>query len=276
GADPTQGHVKYLTQPEAIAAGRIHANATHAFIGVDHFDRAPNGRGSIRLESKSVYTYGLFLLDVDHLPYGCGTWPAWWTVGNLWPQQGEIDIIEGINNQENNTMVVHTVPDGCTCQLHDSPAEQTGTTWPISGCSGGGLSYYLKVEETKPRSYGGPGYEGGVYAMEWTAETVKVWFFPRGQEPADAVDGQPTPDNWGKPTMFVDMKQCALAGKYKDHKVIINTTFCGGWAGIQSLWESSGCARQTGQPTCVDHVTQNPNAFRNAYWLVRGMKVWQR
>jgi hypothetical protein len=69
--------VRYLPRSEAKPAGLIQTNDTHVYIGVDYNNPAPNGRASVRLESKELYTGGLFILDVDHLPWGCGVWPAW-------------------------------------------------------------------------------------------------------------------------------------------------------------------------------------------------------
>jgi hypothetical protein len=43
----------------------------------------------------------------------CGSWPAFWTVGDSWPTNGEIDIIEGVNSQKSNSMALHTNP-GCS------------------------------------------------------------------------------------------------------------------------------------------------------------------
>jgi len=51
----------------------------------------------VRVESKKKYRGGLFLLDVNHMPTGCGTWPAYWMCGDHWPHNGEIDILEGVN-----------------------------------------------------------------------------------------------------------------------------------------------------------------------------------
>ena len=40
-------------------------------VGVDR------GRPSVRLESKKVYQYGLFVGDFAHMPASvCGTWPS--------------------------------------------------------------------------------------------------------------------------------------------------------------------------------------------------------
>ena len=55
------------------------------------------GRDSNRITSKNAYTDSVMVLDLQHMPDGCGTWPAFWTFTNSgkWPHGGEIDIIEG-------------------------------------------------------------------------------------------------------------------------------------------------------------------------------------
>lgn len=55
------------------------------------------GRDSIRISSTLPVDEGLFVLDLLHMPEGCGTWPAFWTLSRNgpWPKGGEIDIIEG-------------------------------------------------------------------------------------------------------------------------------------------------------------------------------------
>lgn len=53
-------------------------------------------RDSIRLEGKRRFERGLFILDVRHMPDGCGVWPAFWlTDEDAWPWNGEIDVLEG-------------------------------------------------------------------------------------------------------------------------------------------------------------------------------------
>lgn len=55
------------------------------------------GRDSIRITSNTVYEDAVVILDVAHIPFGCGTWPAFWSLSakGPWPLGGEIDIIEG-------------------------------------------------------------------------------------------------------------------------------------------------------------------------------------
>lgn len=43
------------------------------------------------------------------LAFSCGTWPAFWFVGTgVWPETGEMDIIEQTNNQPVNIMSLHS------------------------------------------------------------------------------------------------------------------------------------------------------------------------
>ncbi|CCX16225.1 Similar to Endo-1,3(4)-beta-glucanase xgeA; acc. no. Q5BAP5 [Pyronema omphalodes CBS 100304] len=55
------------------------------YLGVDHDNKlstTDQGRRSIRVESKEKFNHDLFVLNVDHLPWGCGVWPALYV--SLW------------------------------------------------------------------------------------------------------------------------------------------------------------------------------------------------
>ena len=55
------------------------------------------GRDSVRIRTNAAYGDSVVILDASHMPYGCATWPAFWTKSakGPWPHGGEIDIIEG-------------------------------------------------------------------------------------------------------------------------------------------------------------------------------------
>lgn len=71
-SDPTAGFVNYL--PASDAGPLLSSNATYFRMSVDTTTPIASGRGrnSIRLESNSLYRDGVFVLDTDHIPSGCG------------------------------------------------------------------------------------------------------------------------------------------------------------------------------------------------------------
>jgi hypothetical protein len=58
------------------------------------------GRDSVRIYLENAYDEAIFVLDLVHMPAGCATWPAFWTLSEAgpWPAGGEIDIIEGMRS----------------------------------------------------------------------------------------------------------------------------------------------------------------------------------
>jgi len=235
--DPTRGFVKFTSRKLAKKLGLISTSADQVYMGVDTTRRAPNGRRSVRLESKANFTRGLFVLDVEHLPWGCGTWPAFWTVGENWPDNGEIDIIEGVHEQQHNGVALHTAPD---CKV--SPGGYSGvpvTTNCFIQAKGQSSNQGCAILDSSPVSYG-EGFNsngGGVYAMEWTSQHIKVWWWPRGGIPADALGDYPAPEAWGTPAAMFN-GACEMDRRFRNHKIVFDITFCGDWAG--NTWEQSG------------------------------------
>lgn len=78
GEDPTKGTVEYLSRNDAIRADLIESAYEAVYIGVDYKEvlGPKRGRKSVRIESKERFTHGLYLLDLYHMPHGCGAWPA--------------------------------------------------------------------------------------------------------------------------------------------------------------------------------------------------------
>ncbi|MCJ1472477.1 hypothetical protein MMC13_001125 [Lambiella insularis] len=272
--DPTSGYVNFVDQSTAQSSGLISTSNGQIKIGVDSTSIASGrGRNSVRLGSKKTYNHGLVVMDLAHMPGGiCGTWPAFWTANlGSWPQGGEIDIIEGVNDQSTNSMTCHTSA-GCA---NTSPANMfTGhqatsdcnvkspTQTPNQGCS---------TSETASASFGA-GFNsngGGIYAMEWTSQYVQIFFWPRGTAPNDVTSGKPDPSSWGKPA-FLLQGGCDIDNSFKDHQIIFDTTFCGVWAG--KSWGGS-CAAQHGS-SCNAFVQNNPSAFADAYWLINSLNVY--
>ncbi|KAI4795781.1 endo-1,3(4)-beta-glucanase [Aureobasidium sp. EXF-8846] len=204
----------------------------------------------------------------------CGAWPAYWMVGPSWPNGGEIDIIEGVNTQNHNAMTLHTA-DGCSIynngnftgnlysdDCYVNAADQTNNL----GC---------QISTNQYNTYG-DGFNnvgGGVYAMEWTDEAISIWFFQRGAIPSNVLSSNPSPDyTWGKPlSQFTGC--CDIPEFFSNNQIVFDVTFCGDWAG--SVWSSdSTCSALSG--SCTDYVANNPQAFRNAYWSINSLRVFEQ
>jgi hypothetical protein len=232
------------------------------------------GRNSVRIRSNAAYTTHVVVANIKNMPVGCGTWPAFWETNESdWPNGGEVDIIEGVNNVSPNQMTLHTGPD---CTMPSSRTE-TGTQL-LNDCSAADNGNSgCGVQVTQANSYG-PGFNaagGGWYAMERTNSAISVWFWSRGASgiPSDVSSGASQVDtsNWGEPAAyFPSTSTCDLASEFNANNIIINLTFCGDWAGQSSVYAASGCPS-----TCVNYVNANPTAFVDAYWQFNSLNVYE-
>ncbi len=99
------------------------------YMSTSPTDEGP--RNSIRLEGLKRYNRGLFILDVRHMPAGCATWPAFWLTDEPnWPVNGEIDILEGVNDQTVVKTALHSTMD---CKMDDVPLGVKTGSW-VSFC----------------------------------------------------------------------------------------------------------------------------------------------
>ncbi|OCK93757.1 glycoside hydrolase family 16 protein [Cenococcum geophilum 1.58] len=271
GQDPTNGFVSYVDQSTAQSSNLINSTSSSVYMGVDHTNVTPNGRPSVRLTSKKSYDSGLVILDLAHMPAGCGTWPAFWTVGPNWPHNGEIDIIEGVNEQSTNAMTLHTGP-GCSITNTGGFSGSITTSNCDIDAADQSTNAGCQIMESATNSYGAGlnSNNGGVYATLWNSNAITIYFFPRGTIPSDIASGSPNPSGWGTPAA-VFKGGCDISSKFKSQQIVFDTTFCGDWAG--AVWSSGSCASKAS--TCNAFVENNPSAFANAYWSINSLKVYQ-
>jgi hypothetical protein len=138
--------------------------------------------------------------DFSHIPSNtCGVWPSFWMVGPNWPRDGEIDIMEGVNQMNQNQITIHTKP-GCAPSV--GPGGQSGAKTGFNDCGQNNGDIGCGVFNTKNEGWGN-GFNqagGGLYAMLWTRDAIKVWSWTRGNAPWDAKIGTIINlDNWGQP-----------------------------------------------------------------------------
>ncbi|KAF2875040.1 concanavalin A-like lectin/glucanase domain-containing protein [Massariosphaeria phaeospora] len=290
GPDPTDGFVQYVPL-ETAAHNRLVGNESGLiYLGVDSTNVYPAGgpgRPSVRLESKSTFTEGLFVLDLTHIPTGCGIWPAFWTVGlGDWPVDGEIDIIENVNDAIHNNAALHAAGE---CGVSNA-TDQTGS-WKSTDCNiEHDKNQGCGTEFSEPYNFG-EGFNrngGGVYAMEWTSSAINIWFFPSNAVPESisspesfySSHSHPDPSTFNRPSAsFAGDCSSSFTDKFFNHTIVFDTTFCGGWAGGTFGNEGSQCQRSayaTSSESCVDFVGSNPEAFSEAYWAFKSLRVWQK
>jgi hypothetical protein len=204
-------------------------------------------RESVRLEGKTRFNRGLFILNVAHMPSGCGVWPAFWmTDEEHWPNHGEIDILEGINTQSVVKTALHT-SDSCSMYAHVPAWAKTGvwdTSTGLPDTFTGQPNYINRVEadncwvmaphqwanqgcvavSTENGTIGEPMNEigGGVYVLEWDPVKgyIRSWVFKQGQIPDnlqasmdtagsehDTDSVRPDPSEWPVPYAYFAIGQ---------------------------------------------------------------------
>ncbi|KAF4622601.1 hypothetical protein D9613_009002 [Agrocybe pediades] len=274
--DPTHGRVTYVDEPTARGLNLTYASHDTFILRTDAttvLDPAGPGRNSVRITTKNTYTTHVAIFDVRHMPQGCGTWPAIWaTTETDWPSGGEIDIVEGVNDMGPNAGTLHTV-EGCTMPAsrpQSGISGQLDCNWLVNyntGCT-------VKFKSNK--SYG-PEFNsnrGGWFVMERTEQHISMWFWARDDHrvPLEIKLGLPllNTKTWGLPAAYFPNTECDLEKFFKAHKIIINLTLCGDWAGETNTWAASGCPS-----TCVDYVNNNPTAFADAYFDFAAMRIYQ-
>jgi len=270
-SDPTSGRVNYVDQATALADNLTYTSDDTFIIRADYttvLSSSDAGRNSVRIQSANTYTTHVVVFDIVHMPQGCATWPAAWETGPNWPDGGEVDIVEGVNDQSPNLSSLHTSP-GCT--MPDGRA-QTGTVTSEDCNTADNSNQGCGVQAPSTNSYG-PAFNsngGGWYAMERTDDFLKVWFWARNGDspPSDIGAGSLDTDNWGEPTAYFPNTDCDIASHFSENNIIINLTLCGDWAG--SAFDSDGCSGD-----CATYVDENPSAFIDAYWQFNSVRVYE-
>ncbi|KAK0421627.1 glycoside hydrolase family 16 protein [Armillaria borealis] len=270
-SDPTNGLVDYQTKQDATSKGLAYVQDDGTTIlKVDNSTTLQSGqnRASVRISSKTQYSSGLFIADIYSMPHGCSVWPAYWSVGPDWPNAGEIDVLEGVNQQDLNQYTLHT---GSGCSLTNANAKVAsgrvlGTTCTSSNGDNSGCAF----QETDARSYGHNFNlaAGGVYAHLLADDGISIWFFSRDDIPTDITSQSPDPSSWSTPSAFFPSTSCSISDHFYDHSLTIDTTLCGDWAG--AAYGSDGSC----PGTCAEAVA-DPSNFDSAHWALNYIAVYQ-
>ena len=97
-------------------------------------------------------------------------------------------------------------------------------------------TWHVLIANRSPCGGGGAG--GGTIATQWLERSITVWFFPRGQEPADLHGEHPQPETWGVPHAAFPLEANCASTHFEDLQLVFDTTFCGGFAGGNAYSET--------------------------------------
>jgi len=297
--DPTHGRVNYVSQTDAVNDGLSYTEGNQFIMRADDVSiinpNDPRGRSSVRISSQKGYDDSIIVLDIAHMPAGCATWPAFWTLSSTgpWPNGGEIDIIEGVNENPVNQATLHTTAN-CMMPPDSLRQPQSGTTtstdcdvaannFSNEGC---GVSFSNNDTSGLDRigaSYGAPfnNNGGGYYAMSKSQATgIQVWFWERDSSsvPPEISQGAQGGQGvfpsiaWGEPVANFPMLPgyCDYGSHFNAQRIVFDLTFCGDWAG--SVWPQSSCASRAS--SCDDFVNNSPSSFSEAYWTINSLRVY--
>ncbi|KIJ62663.1 glycoside hydrolase family 16 protein [Hydnomerulius pinastri MD-312] len=278
--DPTHGRVTYVDGPTAQRLNLTYATQDTFILRADYttyLKPSDPGRKSVRIVSNKQYTTFTAVFDMRHMPEGCGTWPAVWTVGANWPNEGEIDIVEGVNSMMPNIASVHT---GSHCQMPSTSRNMTGdasgTNCAAYETDNAGCGVKFVEDVNDPISFG-PGFnthQGGWYALERTNSYLKIWFWSRSDRavPHEVKFGRTKTihtESWGVPAAVWTDDLCNFPSHFGPHNIVINLALCGDWAGNYWAYKQSGCP-----DTCEVFVNTNPATFYAAYFDFAGIRIY--
>jgi hypothetical protein len=169
-------------------------------------------------------------------------------------------------------MTLHT---GTECNISDTGDFSGKLTTPNCDVNAPGqyLNAGCQIASHDTATYG-TGFNangGGIYATEWTSDAISVWFFARDSVPDDLSGDDPDPSGWGKPTAKFQ-GGCDIDQHFENHNIIFDITFCGDWAG--NVWgQDSVCSAKAS--SCQAFVENNPEEFKDTFWQINSLKVYQ-
>ncbi|GAA5873992.1 hypothetical protein JCM8547_001595 [Rhodosporidiobolus lusitaniae] len=281
-SDPTHGMVNYVTSTDAFALGLAVAptsSSDPAILSIDRTSTLSPGdyRSSVRIQSIEKYDAGhLIIADLAHLPHGCSVWPAWWMYGDDWPNRGEVDIFEVVNERTFNQMTLHTAP-GCTRNASVPMTGSTNAPWVSNDCYAYSWSYGCQSLDwdTESAGSGANAVGGGVWAALLAETGISIWRWSRPNIPSDIKNGSPRWKTWGTPVAAFDGSTCDTRTYFQQQQLVFDITTCGDWAGLDSVWQDplqSGPGCYPKYANCAAAV-QDPTAFAEAYFEINYVKV---
>ena len=141
-----------------------------------------------------------------------------------------------------NTVALHTTAG---CSMADVRRQMSGAAGPQGDCHNA-TNHNAGCTVSGPAATYGPGFNaagGGVVALEWRVEGIRVWVFARESTAAAAVWAEqpaaPDPSAWGLPLADFPATGCDVGSHFRNQSIVVNIDLCGYLT--DAVWASSGC-----------------------------------
>lgn len=330
-SEGSKGYVNYVSQQEAFdlnianvthepipttsvhGSSNNHDDNTEPFVYMSTSPTPEGPRNSIRLEGLKRYNRGLFIIDIRHMPAGCGSWPAFWLTDEAnWPVNGEFDIVEGVNTQSVVKTALHSTQ---VCTMDDIPlGVKTGVWDTAQGVPKKNGELDMTKREARdcfvydPHQWLNQGCVamserddtlgvplnnngGGVFVLEWDPVNrhIKSWVFSPHKDVPDnlreSMDTaslephmrvRPDPTKWDLPYAYFSIGEGTNcnANHFKNMHLVFNMALCGTVAGNRFFLDCPELNEKYG--SCENYIDADTPAMQELYWKIRGVYVYER
>jgi len=253
--DTNHGSAEYLDASSAFSNGVIEAHGTHAIMRAGRASpQYQYKRQTVKIASNQAWKYFLMTMKYSHVPWGCGVWPALFTLapGAPWPDGGETDIIEFVNDGPSQSSF-HTASK---CTLNSAAVNKYGYQPDKNKMNYDCYTNYPKHLGCAPNKWVHSGASWantpGVVAMEWTEDFLKLFFIPEHEIPA----GEPRPETWDRWLFsYYPFKESGCHDVMQAQQIVMQIGFCGDWA--SKVWDqSASCKHLTHNCRSVDPLAE--------------------
>lgn len=251
--DFSRGFVETVDYQDARRLGLVSSRNGSTYIGVNYKDLLPTdhsvGRQSVSLWTYSRLNEGLYIIDILHAPTAaCGLWSA----------------IQVAVADPSHTIQAFEIDPQLSNWLVENYNSQCGRTANNAITVRENNSAFADIIDSE---------NGAVYALEWRAEVVNIWFWVRNSVPDDIKNGPSVdPTTWGPPHNQHSGNCGINPNLQQELNIRIRTTFCPPWA--SENYYKSDCFRTSLH--CTHYVANNPSAYQDAYWLLNPIKVYEQ
>ncbi|KAM3557711.1 hypothetical protein MY1884_004369 [Beauveria asiatica] len=276
--DDNWASVRYQNVKDAVDKGIVFVKDNKVYLGLG--SELP---ASLQVQSKESFREGLVITRFYHMPKPvCG---ASFTRGEYGSLGGAIGMYSGDNVQPWSRLAFTVAFEGLAgkCDIEVTSRKSSGGwghyncnegfppihfPWDSSGC------YWHWQDDVD--ILGSP--DGGIQALEWTEDTIRVYTWQIGKEPKNIDSKNPDTSSWGLPSTQLISPACDVSRAFKNQTILFTLSLCNSaneWGrGYLTTHGIKTCKQITGAETCAEYVAGNPEALKDFYFGINDVRIF--